>query len=204
MPLWANSWPGSSAGIWCWNISPPLPRWRWAGRAISTISCSHIGMPIPAMFNGAPIAMQSLNAFTLTGSIINLPAVLLVGFISTILVIGVTASANFNNAMVAIKLTIVLVVIFACYSYIVPANHHALRAAQPGRRRAFRLDRRLPRHRRAVLLLYRLRRGQRRGPGSQEPAARYSARHAGLADHLHRALHDDVLCADRHRAITPP
>jgi basic amino acid/polyamine antiporter, APA family len=84
----------------------------------------HIGMPIPAMFNGAPIAMQSLNAFTLTGSIINLPAVLLVAFISTILVIGVTASANFNNAMVAIKLTIVVVVIIACYSYIVPANHH--------------------------------------------------------------------------------
>ena len=26
--------------------------------------------------------------------------------------------------MVAIKLTIVLVVIFACFSYIVPANHH--------------------------------------------------------------------------------
>ncbi len=85
---------------------------------------SHIGMPIPAMFNGAPIAMQSLNTFTTTGSIINLPAVLLIGFITTILVIGVTASANFNNAMVAIKLTIVLVVIFACYSYIVPANHH--------------------------------------------------------------------------------
>ncbi|MES2292240.1 MAG: amino acid permease [Pseudomonadota bacterium] len=84
---------------------------------------SHIGMPIPAMFNGAPIAMQSLNAFTLTGSIINLPAVILIGLITTILVIGVTASANFNNAMVAIKLTIVLVVIFACYSYIVPANH---------------------------------------------------------------------------------
>lgn len=84
---------------------------------------SHLGYPIPAMFNGAPIAMQGFNHFVTTGSLINLPAVLLVGFISTILVIGVTASANFNNAMVAIKLTIVLVVIFACYSYIVPANH---------------------------------------------------------------------------------
>ena len=85
---------------------------------------SHIGMPIPAMFNGAPIAMQSLNTFTTTGSIINLPAVILIAFITTVLVIGVTASANFNNAMVAIKLTIVLLVIFACYSFIVPANHH--------------------------------------------------------------------------------
>ncbi len=84
---------------------------------------SHVGLPIPAMFNGAPIAMQSLNTFTTTGSIINLPAVILIGLITTILVIGVKASANFNNAMVAVKLTIVLVVIFACYSYIVPANH---------------------------------------------------------------------------------
>ena len=83
----------------------------------------HLGMPIPAMFNGAPIAMQGFNHFVTTGSLINLPAVLLVAFITTILVIGVTTSANFNNAMVAIKLTIVLVVIFACYSYIVPANH---------------------------------------------------------------------------------
>ena len=83
----------------------------------------HLGVPIPAMFNGAPIAMQGFNHFVTTGSLINLPAVLLVAFITTILVIGVTTSANFNNAMVAIKLTIVLVVIFACYSYIVPANH---------------------------------------------------------------------------------
>jgi len=83
----------------------------------------HLGMPIPAMFNGAPIAMQGFNHFVATGSLINLPAVLLVAFITTVLVIGVTTSANFNNAMVAIKLTIVLVVIFACYSYIVPANH---------------------------------------------------------------------------------
>ncbi len=84
---------------------------------------SHIGMPIPAMFNGAPMAMHGFNEFVSTGSYINLPAVLLVAFITTILVIGVKASANFNNAMVVIKLAIVLVVIFACFSYVVPANH---------------------------------------------------------------------------------
>ncbi len=83
----------------------------------------HIGLPVPTMFNGAPIALEGFNHFVLTGSVVNLPAVLLVAFITTVLVIGVTASANFNNAMVAIKLTIVLMVIFACYSYIVPANH---------------------------------------------------------------------------------
>jgi len=39
----------------------------------------HLGLPIPAMFNGAPIAMHSLNHITFTGSLINLPAVILVG-----------------------------------------------------------------------------------------------------------------------------
>ncbi len=84
---------------------------------------SHIGLPIPAMFNGAPMTMHGFNEFIATGSYINLPAVALVALITTILVIGVTASANFNNAMVVIKLAIVLVVIFACFSYVVPANH---------------------------------------------------------------------------------
>ncbi len=47
----------------------------------------------------------------------------IIAIVSVFLIIGIKTSANFNNAMVAIKLTIVLVVIFACFSYIVPANH---------------------------------------------------------------------------------
>jgi APA family basic amino acid/polyamine antiporter len=85
---------------------------------------SHIGLPMPAMFDGAPIALQGFNHFVATGSIINLPAVVLIGLVSVILVVGVSVSANFNNAMVAIKLCTVLVVVFACFSYVDPANHH--------------------------------------------------------------------------------
>jgi len=84
----------------------------------------HLGLPIPAIFNGAPLATHGLGTFVTTGSVINLPAVLLVGFITAILVIGVRASANLNTAIVGLKLTIILAVIIACYSYIVPANHH--------------------------------------------------------------------------------
>ena len=82
-----------------------------------------VGLPIPRAFASAPLAGHGFADMIATGSIVNLPAVLLVGFITWVLIVGVKTSANFNNAMVIIKLTIVLVVIFACFSYIVPANH---------------------------------------------------------------------------------
>ena len=52
-----------------------------------------------------------------------IPAVLLVALVTFVLIVGVNLSANFNNLMVAIKLCIVLAVIFVCFSQVVPANH---------------------------------------------------------------------------------
>jgi APA family basic amino acid/polyamine antiporter len=49
-----------------------------------------------------------------------------------VLIVGVNMSANFNNLMVAIKLTIVLVVIFVCFSQVVPANHAPFVPANTG------------------------------------------------------------------------
>jgi APA family basic amino acid/polyamine antiporter len=59
----------------------------------------------------------------LTGSLFNLPAMLLVGVVTIFLMQGVRTSANFNNVMVAIKLAIVLAVIFVGFGHIDPANH---------------------------------------------------------------------------------
>lgn len=81
------------------------------------------GVQIPAQFASAPLAGHGFADLSATGAIVNLPAVALIGFVTWVLIVGVKTSANFNNAMVIIKLTIVLVVIFACFSYIVPANH---------------------------------------------------------------------------------
>ena len=82
-----------------------------------------VGLPIPHAFASAPVTGHGFTDMALTGSIINLPAVAIIGLITWVLIVGVKTSANFNNAMVVIKLTIVLAVIFACFSYIVPANH---------------------------------------------------------------------------------
>jgi basic amino acid/polyamine antiporter, APA family len=93
----------------------------WAGYFNNFLT--GIGLPIPHAVAGAPIALTGFHTVTATGSLFNLPAMAIIGLITWVLIVGVKTSANFNNAMVVIKLTIVLVVIVACFSYIVPANH---------------------------------------------------------------------------------
>ncbi|MBN9587386.1 MAG: amino acid permease [Alphaproteobacteria bacterium] len=93
----------------------------WSGYLNNFLSS--VGLPIPHAFANAPLAGHGFADMSLTGAVMNLPAVAIIALITWVLIAGVKTSANFNNAMVVIKLTIVLVVIFACFSYIVPANH---------------------------------------------------------------------------------
>jgi APA family basic amino acid/polyamine antiporter len=80
-------------------------------------------MPFPTAFAAAPFKLVGIDHFVATGTFFNLPAVALVALVTFVLIVGVNLSANFNNVMVAIKLTIVLVVIAVGFSYVVPANH---------------------------------------------------------------------------------
>ena len=94
----------------------------WSGY-FSDLMAKQLGMPIPTQFDGAPFKLEGFHHLVATGAYFNLPAVALVALVTFVLIVGVNMSANFNNLMVAIKLTIVLVVIFVCFSYVVPANH---------------------------------------------------------------------------------
>lgn len=94
----------------------------WSGY-FSDFMAKQIGMPIPAAFDGAPFKLEGFHHLVATGAYFNLPAVLLVALVTFVLIVGVHLSANFNNLMVAIKLAIVLVVIFVGFSAVVPANH---------------------------------------------------------------------------------
>jgi APA family basic amino acid/polyamine antiporter len=58
----------------------------------------------------------------LTGAIINLPAVCIVALMSTVLVIGIRESARVTNAIVILKVAIVLLVTIVGLSHITPAN----------------------------------------------------------------------------------
>jgi len=84
---------------------------------------SSFGLSVPHAVVAAPITVNAAGHMMMTGALFNLPAVLLVGFVTIFLVIGVKTSANFNNVMVAIKLAIVLAVIFVGFGHVVPANH---------------------------------------------------------------------------------
>ena len=62
------------------------------------------------------------KGFTLTPGLVNLPAVVLVLLLTTLLVIGIKESARFNNFIVYVKMAIVLLVIFFGFKYINSAN----------------------------------------------------------------------------------
>jgi basic amino acid/polyamine antiporter, APA family len=58
-----------------------------------------------------------------TPGIINLPAILIICLMSTLLIVGISESARANAVVVVIKVAIVIIVIAIGFSYINPANH---------------------------------------------------------------------------------
>jgi APA family basic amino acid/polyamine antiporter len=81
----------------------------WSGYFVELMA--QAGITIPKFLSSAPLAMESFENVSATGSFLNLPAMLVVGMASYLLVVGIKASAQFNSVMVAIKLTIVVLVI---------------------------------------------------------------------------------------------
>jgi len=64
--------------------------------------------------------------------IINLPAMILIGLMSTLLVIGIKESASFNNFIVFVKVAIVLLVIGFGFMYVNTGNWHPFIPANTG------------------------------------------------------------------------
>jgi APA family basic amino acid/polyamine antiporter len=81
----------------------------WSGYFVELMA--QLGIKIPTAFSSAPLAMTSLTDISMTGAVLNLPAMAIIAIASTLLVVGIRASARFNAAMVIIKLTIVVLVI---------------------------------------------------------------------------------------------
>jgi APA family basic amino acid/polyamine antiporter len=66
---------------------------------------------LPDALTNAPFAFDPATGFSHTGATLNVPAVLLIGLMTTLLVIGIKESANFNNLIVFLKVAIVFLVI---------------------------------------------------------------------------------------------
>jgi APA family basic amino acid/polyamine antiporter len=93
----------------------------WSGHLVSLLG--QLGIVLPEHFTNAPTrwctetnvrdaaagcAHYGLN---MTGAVVNLPAVLIVALMSTILVIGIKESARVNNLIVILKVAIVLLIV---------------------------------------------------------------------------------------------
>jgi APA family basic amino acid/polyamine antiporter len=84
-----------------------------------------LGIDLPAAFMSAPLAVQGTHTLTrVPGGIVNLPAVALIVAMTILLVIGIKESARFNNVIVYVKITIVLLVIGFGFMHVNPANWH--------------------------------------------------------------------------------
>jgi APA family basic amino acid/polyamine antiporter len=88
----------------------------WSAYFVSLLK--DLGLSIPGMFSAAPIAYDAVTGWAQTGSLCNLPAMLIVLLIGSLVAIGIKAAASFNNIMVVIKLAAIALFIGCGVAYI--------------------------------------------------------------------------------------
>jgi len=92
----------------------------WAGYFNGLMA--DIGIHIPAHLASPPILWNVDQTISLSGSLINLPSMFLILFLTALLVIGIRASITFNGIMVILKLAVVLLVIGFGLQYVQMEN----------------------------------------------------------------------------------
>jgi APA family basic amino acid/polyamine antiporter len=95
----------------------------WSGYVVSFLK--DIGIVIPPSMCNAPFTFDAAtHTWASTGALINFPAIFIVLFVTTLLVIGIKESANFNNIIVIIKVTVILLFIGFGVFHVSSSNWH--------------------------------------------------------------------------------
>jgi APA family basic amino acid/polyamine antiporter len=95
----------------------------WSGYFVAFLE--ELGFPLSKGWTQAPLNVVGSHTLVQNpGGIINLPAVILVLLMTALLVVGISESAKFNNVIVFVKGTIVLLVIGFGFKYVNTANWH--------------------------------------------------------------------------------
>jgi APA family basic amino acid/polyamine antiporter len=102
----------------------------WSGYIVSLLH--NAGINIPPAFAAAPGTVIKLADGTTVTGIINLPAIVIIAILTTMLVLGTKESARLNNIMVAVKLVVVVAFIALGVFFIKPANWHPFIPANTG------------------------------------------------------------------------
>jgi APA family basic amino acid/polyamine antiporter len=104
----------------------------WSGNVVSFLK--DLGVTLPTAWTSAPFdhkapADAGLNivrifaeGWSTTGAILNLPAVLIVGLVTILLVVGIRETAKFNNFAVVVKIGVVLLFLAFGAAYVNKAN----------------------------------------------------------------------------------
>ena len=88
----------------------------WSGYLSSFLD--EFGVKIPAKIASAPFIYDVVHGWTSTGTIMNLHAMLIMGFIGLLIAFGIKAAALYNNIMVIIKLSVIVLFIVCGFAYI--------------------------------------------------------------------------------------
>ena len=107
----------------------------WSGYVVSFLH--DIGIDIPAQLSAARGTLITLADGTQVAAIFNLPAVIIIGIVTLLLVIGIKESANANNVIVIIKVAVVLLFIVGAAHAVNPANWHPFMPPSTGVRGQF-------------------------------------------------------------------
>ena len=94
----------------------------WSGYVVSLFH--NVGITIPPALTGAPGTTIKLPDGGTTVGLFNLPAIVIVGLLTTLLIFGTKESARLNNVMVIIKLIVVVAFIGLGAFFIKSANWH--------------------------------------------------------------------------------
>jgi len=92
----------------------------WSGYVVSFFK--DWGVHLPAALAQSPLIYEAASGWHRTGAVINFPAVFIVAIITTLLVVGIKESANFNNVIVITKVCVVLLFIAFGIKFVHPEN----------------------------------------------------------------------------------
>lgn len=92
----------------------------WSGYFVSLLAS--VGITFPAQFAAAPGVEVTLADGSVATGFVNLPALLAIGVVTWLLVLGVSESARVNNIIVVIKLAVVIAFIALGAFYVDTAN----------------------------------------------------------------------------------
>jgi len=91
----------------------------WSGYMVSFLK--DLGVNFPSVLANAPFAFDpKQHAWTPTGALFNLPAFLIIGLITALLVVGIRESASVNAVIVFLKIAVILIFIGVGFAFIKP------------------------------------------------------------------------------------